>query len=132
MEIFLIDCIFKILNSLSVRFCLCLKNCTRQLIKKVNLDSKICRKSVMKRNHYFLNIQLTPDNSNPKLAPRANSNKVDFPWIWFTVILPSLTRTLDNSNLPLSRSNFCFPSAHFCTISPSIYSNHVISAWQVG
>ena len=60
----------------------------RQLIKKVNLDSKICTKSVMKMNHYFLNIQLTPDNSNPKLEPRANSNKVDFPWIWFAVILP--------------------------------------------
>ena len=96
----------------------------RQLIKKANSGSKICAKSVMKRNHYFLNIQLTPDNSNPKLEARANSNIVDFSWISFTVILPSVTRTLDNSSLPLSRSNFCFPSAHFCTISPWIYSNH--------
>ena len=38
----------------------------------------------------------------------------------FTIILLSLTRTLDNSNLPLTRSNFCFPSDHFHIILPSI------------
>ena len=27
----------------------------------------------------------------------------------FTVIVPSVTRTLDNCNLSLTRSNFCFP-----------------------
>ena len=49
----------------------------------------------------------------------ANSNQSRFPMVFrltFTVILPSATRTLDYSNLPLTRSNFCFPSAHFCTI----------------
>ena len=53
----------------------------------------------------------------------ANSNQSRFPLdflLTFTVILPSLTRTLDNSNLPLTRSNFCFPSDHFYTILPSI------------
>ena len=51
----------------------------------------------------------------------------------FTVILPPITRTLDNSNFPLTRSNFCFPSDHFYKILPSIYnSNHVLSASKVG
>ena len=38
----------------------------------------------------------------------------------FTIILLSLTRTLDNSNLPLTRSNFCLPLDHFHIILPSI------------
>ena len=69
-------------------------------------------------------VQLTVDNSNPHwLEPRANSNQnrflLDFRHT-FTVILPSLTRTLDNSKLPLTRSNFCFPSDHFHIILSSI------------
>ena len=52
---------------------------------------------------------------NPRsLEPCANSNQNGFPPDFFhkiTVILPSVTRTLPNSNLPLTRSNFCFPSA---------------------
>ena len=74
--------------------------------------------------HLIESIQLTPENSNPRwLKPRANLNQSRFPLdflLTFTVILPSATRTLDNSNLPLTRSNFCFPSAHFYTILPSI------------
>ena len=53
----------------------------------------------------------------------ANLNQNRFPLDFrhtFTVILPSVTRTLDNSNLPLTRSSFCFPSDHFYTILPSI------------
>ena len=38
----------------------------------------------------------------------------------FTVILSSVTRTLNNSNLPQTPSNFCFPSDHFYIILPSI------------
>ena len=38
----------------------------------------------------------------------------------FTVISPSVTRTLHNSNLQLTRSNFCFLSDHFSKILPSI------------
>ena len=57
----------------------------------------------------------------------ANSNRSRFPLDilqTFTIILPSVTQTLDNLNLPLTRSNFWFPlSVH--------NSNHVISAWQV-
>ena len=43
----------------------------------------------------------------------------------FTVILPSVTRTLDNSNLPLTRSNFRFPSGHFLHNFTFDNSNHV-------
>ena len=63
-------------------------------------------------------IQLIPitrtlANSNPRLT----RTKTDFPWI------PSYIYcnfTLDNSNLPLTRSNFCFPSDHFYIILLSI------------
>ena len=69
-------------------------------------------------------IRLTSDNSNPrKLEPRANSNQSRFTLdflLTFTVILPSVTRTLYISNLSLTRTNFCFPSAHFYTVLPSI------------
>ena len=58
-------------------------------------------------------LQLTPDNSNQNRFPP------DFHYT-FIVILPSVTRTLDNSNLPLTRSNFCFPSDHFNIILPSL------------
>ena len=44
---------------------------------------------------------------------------MDFPHT-FVVILPSVTWTPNNSNLPLTRSNFSFPSDHFYTIVPSI------------
>ena len=57
------------------------------------------------------------------LEPCANSNQNRFPLDFhhtFTVILPSLTWTLDNSKLPLTWSNFCFPSDHFHIILPSI------------
>ena len=38
----------------------------------------------------------------------------------FTVILPSVTRTFDNTNLPLTRNNFTL-----------VDMNHVLSTWQV-
>ena len=53
----------------------------------------------------------------------ANSNQSRFPLDFhhtFTVILPSVTRTLNNLNLPLTWSNFCFPSDHFYIILSSI------------
>ena len=40
--------------------------------------------------------------------------------------------TLDNSNLLLTKSNFCFPSDHFYTILPSITQTTFYSQWQVG
>lgn len=46
----------------------------------------------------------------------ANSNQNRFPVDFvhtFTVILPSVTRTLDNSNLSLTRTNFHIPSSNF-------------------
>ena len=51
----------------------------------------------------------------------ANSNQNRFPLDFhhtFTVILPSVTQTLDNSNLMLTQHNFCFPLDHFYTIIP--------------
>ena len=46
----------------------------------------------------------------------------------FTIILPSVTRTLDNSNLPLTRSNFRFFSDHSYINSPSITRTIEINA----
>ena len=46
---------------------------------------------------------------------------VDFCHTFFTVILPSVTRTLDNLNLsPTLRRSFCFHSDPFYIIVPSI------------
>ena len=42
--------------------------------------------------------------------------KIDFLWISFIhllVIVPSVTRTRDNSSIPLTWSDFCFLSDHF-------------------
>ena len=53
----------------------------------------------------------------------ADSNQNRFPLGFphtFTVIIPSVTRTLDNSILPQTRSYFCFPSDHFYIMLPSI------------
>ena len=45
----------------------------------------------------------------------------------YTEILPLVvTRTVNNSNFPLTQSNFCFPADHFYTILPLITAvNHV-------
>ena len=60
--------------------------------------------------------------------PLAQTN-IDFPGMdyfhIFSVILPSLTRTLDNFNLPLTRSNFNFPSGHLPYYFTLDNSNHV-------
>ena len=64
----------------------------------------------------------------------AHSNQSRFPLdflLTFTVILPLVTRTLDNSNLPLTRSNF-FPFRSFLHNFTLDNSNHAISAWKVG
>ena len=45
--------------------------------------------------------------SHSWLETSLTSTKVDFLYT-FTVVLPSVTWTLDNSDLPLTRSNFCF------------------------
>ena len=43
----------------------------------------------------------------------------------FIVILPSVTRTLDNSNLSLTRINFHFPSRNFVYIFTLDNSNNI-------
>ena len=71
----------------------------------------------------FLFALICKYSSLPITRTPANSNQSRFPLDFlhtFTVILPSVTRTLDNSNLPPIRSNFCFPSDHFYIILPSI------------
>ena len=62
-------------------------------------------------------------SSLPITELRINSNQNRFSLDFrhtFTVILPSATRPLHNSNLPLTRSSFCFPSDHFYIILSSI------------
>ena len=64
----------------------------------------------------------------------ANLNQNRFPLDFlhtFTVILPTVTWTLDNSNLLLTRSNFCFPSDHFYAVLPSLTWTIFLSMWQV-
>ena len=56
------------------------------------------------------------------LEPRANSNQNLRHT--FTAILPLVTRTLHNSNLPLTRTNFPFPSRHFLYNFTLDNSNH--------
>ena len=82
-------------------------------------------------------VQLPPDNSNlnPRLLEsRANSNQNRFPLDFrhtLTVILPSVSQTLDNSNLPLTRSSFCFPLRSFLYIFTLDNSNHVLTPSEV-
>ena len=77
----------------------------------MNLDTHTTSLNLIQA--FSLTVQLTPDNSNQSRI------SLDF-LLTFTVILPSVARTIDNSNLALTRSNFCFPSGHFYTILPSI------------
>ena len=63
-------------------------------------------------------VQSTPDNSNPCLL-ELKSISPGFPsQIYYN--FTSVTRTLDNSILPLTQSKFCFPSDHFYINLPSI------------
>ena len=69
------------------------------------------------REYCTVNILITFNRRNVK------SNQNRFPLDFrhtFTVSLPSVTWILDNSNLPLTRSGFCFPSDHFYIILPLI------------
>ena len=58
-------------------------------------------------------LQLTPNNSN------SNRFSLDFSHT-FTAVCIYCNSTLDNSNYPLTRSSFCFPSDHFYITLPSI------------
>ena len=86
-------------------------------------------------NHHFISTHCNYSRF-PITRTLANSNQNRFPLDFlhtFTVILPSVTRTLDNSNLPLTRSNFCFPSDHFYINLPSITRTmFCLSAYKVG
>ena len=58
--------------------------------------------------------------------------KTSFPWISFIHLLYRFYP--GNMNLPLTRSNFCFPSDRFYTILPSITQTmfYWLSTWQMG
>ena len=79
----------------------------------------------------YSRILITRTLANPE--PRANSNQHQFPVDFVhtvTVILPSATQTLDNSNLPLTQTNFHIPSFHFCIILRSITRTTFFRTWQ--
>ena len=79
--------------------------------------------------------QLEPSLTRTRCLVEPKSISPGFPHT-FTVILPSVSRTLDNSSLPLARSNFCYRSdpafRSFLYNFTHDHSNHVISAWKVG
>ena len=60
------------------------------------------------RSAKAMKLQSNPLNSN------SNQNRFFVVFVHtFTAILPSVTRTLDNSNLSLTGTNFHFPSSNF-------------------
>ena len=70
---------------------------------------------------YKKNPELNAERENIKVSKQElNISKSDF--------LPSVTRTLDNSNLPRSRNNFRFPSGHSLYILPSITRTTSVNA----
>ena len=90
----------------------------------------LCRVLVCGDTHITgMHIQSTPDNlKRCLLEPHAYSNQNQFALDFhhtITVILPSVTRTLDNSNFLLTRSNFHFPRGHFQYNFTLDNSNHV-------
>ena len=54
------------------------------------------------------------------LTARAYLNTQKYGLFCSLLQLGPITRTLDNSNRPLTRRNFCFPSDHFYIMLPSI------------
>ena len=70
---------------------------------------------------YNLKMQLTRTFAYSNLALEPRSISTWFcSYIYRNFTLCEITRTLDNTNLPLTRSNFYFPSDHFYIILPSI------------
>ena len=62
-----------------------------------------------------INIQMNPDNSNSRwLEPKSISPGFA---LHIYCNLSPVTRTLNNSNLPLTRSDFVLPSGHFLFIT---------------
>ena len=64
--------------------------------------------------------KVTYSRLQKKLIPSLTRTKINFLWISFIHLLSFY---LDNLNLPLTRSNFCFLSDHFYIILPSIIRN---------
>ena len=92
----------------------------RALFKVFNLSDN--KQQRWKKKYIRLPITRTLANSNQNRFP------VDFLQI-FTVILPSVTWTLVNWNLPLTWSNFCFPSDNSYNYNfTRDNSNHVLYA----
>ena len=64
--------------------------------------------------------KVTYSRLQKKLIPSLTRTKINFLWISFIHLLSFY---LDNLNLPLTRSNFCFVSDHFYVILHSIIRN---------
>ena len=97
---------------------------------RCNISYKIVKTKRSRRHFSYSRLPITRA-LHYKLEPRINSNRNRFPLDFhhtFTVILPLATRTLDNSNLPLTRSSFCFLSDHFYINLPSISRIMLLSA----
>ena len=103
---------------------------TARLKRVLSIELYIARRRNKLISHHkkWENRLTTLTDQLPITRTVANSNQNQFPLDFrhtFTVILPSVTRTLDNSNLPLTRSNFHFPSGHFLYNFTLNNSNHV-------
>ena len=90
-----------------------IKELTKKSPRRILFSTKSRRSWTSEVNYSRLTIIRTLSNSNQNGFP------LDF-FHTFTVLLPWVTRILDNSKLPPTRSNFYFPSDHFHTILPSI------------
>ena len=90
------------------------------LRKQLNNLSKTENRNTSTAHLYYSRIPITRTLANPN----QHRFPVDFVHT-FTVILPSVTRTLDNSNLPLTQTNFHFPLGHFVYNLTLNNSNHV-------
>ena len=99
-------------------------------------DEVVVMQQAVKRQRINV-LQKNPDNLNPpELKPCSDSNQIWFPRYFhhtFTAILPLLTRTLCNSNLPLTGSNFHFrtSSIHISPlITPMACWTTSVNTWQ--
>ena len=63
-------------------------------------------------------IHFTPDNLNPCYLEPLPVSTPGFTSYNHLLLLPSIARTIDNPNFPLTWSNFCFPSDHLYIIPP--------------
>ena len=91
-----------------------------------------CYSCIAVRGFCFSRLPITRTLANSNLALTSDQSRSLYFLHKFTVILPLVTRTLDNLNLPLTRSIFLFPFRLFLYNFTLYDSNHVCGAWLVG